>query len=657
MEKKRLITVEDLTAFTFAGEPALSPDGKQAVYVVTQTDLQQNGYTSTLYYADEKTIPGPLTYAYSKGRCEKHHSPVFSHDGKTVYFLSNRNGSDQVWRIRLNGGEAESVTDFGSDVIDFALSPDEKLLVCQCMIKDKTEYDNEDITVITRLRYLQNGKGFVQGTSALYLYTIATKQKKCITNPLQDAELPAFSPDGTQLYFCMGKQNPQETDYLFDVYRHDLNHSETTCIYQAKGSIYDMKISPDGRTVALAATEDGECTPENITILLVPANGGSIRNLTAHDPLSLGNFIGTDVRFDDGANMIAWAANGESLTYLVQDGPISGLKSVTLNGTSKSVFMMEKHVMTSFTMAHDQIAAVLSTPSSPGDLYFLGNGDTMRQISDHNQALFSQLDISEPIPFTYKGAEDWQIDGWLLLPPESAQTEEEIPVVLEIHGGPASAYGDTFNHEFQCLAAEGYAVVYTNPRGSRGYGAAFCAGCYGDWGRRDKQDILNGLDYALDHFPRLDRNRQFVTGGSYGGFMTNTIIGTTERFRAAVTQRSICNLYNFYGTSDIGYYFLTRYFNGADLWTEEELLMRFSPIRNANKVSTPTCIIHSEQDHRCPIEQAEQWYVALKRLGVETRFVRIKGENHELSRSGHPKNRLVRLHEIMDWFNRHLTKD
>ncbi|MFT8311577.1 MAG: S9 family peptidase [Sporolactobacillus sp.] len=647
---KRLITIDDLAAFTFAGSPALSADGTQAVYVVTKTDVKRNGYSSSLYCTDGEHAPRPLTHAYNGTGLEKHHSPCFSSDGMYVYYLSNRTGTDQVWRIPFLGGESEQITDFEDGTNDFALSPDGHKLVCQTTLKDKKGSDNPDVTVVTRLRYLQNGKGFVDGTTALYLLSIVDKHKELITNPHCDAELPAFSPDGCRLYFCMGKPHPDQNDYLLDLYAYDFSTRTTERIYKALGYIEDVKVSPDGQMVALAGNEDGECTPENISILLVPAAGGPAKNLTHNEHLSLGNFIGTDVRFDGGHNLIQWSKDGESLTYLVQDGAISGLKSIALNGVVSTVFMRKKTVMTSFSMSNDKIIAILSTPLSTGDLYFLGNGDTVRQISNHNQELFKQFDLNEPISFTYDGADNWKIDGWVLMPPKTARTSEKVPVVLEIHGGPAAAYGDSFNHEFQCLAAQGFAVVYTNPRGSRGYGAEFCAGCYGDWGRKDKLDILKGLDHVLANFPECDPDRQFVTGGSYGGFMTNTIVGTTNRFRAAVTQRSICNLYNFYGTSDIGYYFLTRYFNGADLWNNEEMLMQLSPIRQANRVKTPTCIIHSEQDHRCPIEQAEQWYIALRRLGVETRFVRIKGENHELSRSGKPRNRLTRLQEIINWF-------
>ncbi|WP_100486979.1 alpha/beta hydrolase family protein [Sporolactobacillus pectinivorans] len=650
---KRLISIDDLNKFTFTGSPTLSPDNNSAVYVVTRVDNKNNDYVSSLYFVDGSSEPRQLTYDRPGDRSIKNHRPCFSKDGHKIYFLSNRTGKSQVWLLSLDGGDSRVLTDFKEDVSDFVLSPDESMLVCQTPIEEEKQIENDDVTVVNRLRYLANGRGIISSNEGLVLYHIQNRQKILLTDKARNAFNPAFSPDGKKLFFCQSKAEPDKTDYLCDIYVYDFLTNQTSLFYKAKGGIFDIQVSPDGHLIAFAGKEDGECSPGNIAIWLVPDTGGQVRNLTENEQQSLGNYVGTDARFDEGCPVFLWNENGQSLIYLVQNGPVSGLKCIDLDGNASLLHMEENEVITSFDAKKGMIAAVISAPSSTGDLYFIGNDGTAEQVSDHNRKLFDEFDLAEPVPFTFKGADDWDIDGWVMFPPKSVKTEDKIPVVLEIHGGPASAYGYSFNHEFQCLAAEGYAVVFTNPRGSRGYGVAFCGACYNDWGRKDKEDILRGLDYVLDHYLVCDRSRQFVTGGSYGGFMTNTIVGTTDRFSAAVTQRSICNLYSFFGTSDIGYYFLKRYFNGADLWTDEEKLMSFSPIRNAPRVTTPICVIHSEEDHRCPIEQAEQWYMALRRLGVETRFVRIKGENHELSRSGRPKNRLARLHEIIAWFNKY----
>lgn len=224
-------------------------------------------------------------------------------------------------------------------------------------------------------------------------------------------------------------------------------------------------------------------------------------------------------------------------------------------------------------------------------------------------------------------------------------------MILEIHGGPATAYGNGLHHEMQVMASKGYVVLYTNPRGSHGYGHDFVNAVIGDYGGMDYEDIMAGVNYALENFTFIDHNRLFVTGGSYGGYMTNVIVTRTDRFKAAVTQRSICNWHSFYGTSDIGFYFTEWQHGHADLWDDAEKLLKLSPLHHARNVKTPILILHSEQDLRCPMEQAEQWYVALKRLGVETKLVRFPDENHELSRSGKPKHRLERLKHLIGWFD------
>lgn len=649
---KRLITIDDLTRFTFTGSPALSPDGELAVYVVTTMDGEKNSYASSLFLTDSGSSPRQLTRYFSKDNLVQDHSPVWSENGKWIYFLSNRTEKNQVWRISPNGGEAELITELAEGTDRFVLSPDGQSLICQSLVKDPSLSDNSDVTIVTRLRYLSNGKGFVQGGCHLFYIDIEKRQSEQLTSGDIDASSVAYAPDGKTIFYCKSKPEPDKKDYLSGIYMMDLASRREMFFYQTKGLTYDLQVSPDGKRLAFAGDEDGECSPKNIGIWLVAEQGGPAECLTEKETRSLGNFIGTDARYDDGNHDFLWDSSGESLTYLVTVGGNCGLRRVDLTGRLKDIYIKDNEVVTSFDQKNGRLACVISNPLSTGDLYFLGN-DKKQQQTDHNFPLFGDLELSKPMAFTYKGADDWPIEGWVLFPPKPARPKGKYPVVLEIHGGPGSAYGNSFHHEFQCLAAEGYAVVYTNPRGSRGYGETFCAACYGDWGKKDRIDILKGLDDVLDHFPVCDKERLFVTGGSYGGFMTNTIVGRTHRFTAAVTQRSISNLYSFFGTSDIGYFFGSRQLGDVDQWEDEDKIMSFSPIRNARHVSTPICIIHSENDDRCPIEQAEQWYVALRRLGVETRFIRIKGENHELSRSGKPKNRLTRLREIIGWFNRH----
>jgi dipeptidyl aminopeptidase/acylaminoacyl peptidase len=251
------------------------------------------------------------------------------------------------------------------------------------------------------------------------------------------------------------------------------------------------------------------------------------------------------------------------------------------------------------------------------------------------------------------GSSDGQtVHGWLMKPPGFSE-RKKWPLVLEVHGGPETMYGATFVHEFQVLAARGYAVLFTNPRGSKGYGEAFTSRIFADWGNQDAADCMAAVD-AASQWRWVDTTRLGVTGGSYGGFMTAWLVGHTNRFRAAVSQRGCYNFASFYGTSDIGPWF-GDYILGGPVYEREALYRERSPLTYARDMRTPLLLIHSEQDLRCPIEQAEQLFVQLRRMGkVEVEMVRFPEESHNLSRSGRPDRRIERLERIYGWFDSHM---
>ena len=258
---------------------------------------------------------------------------------------------------------------------------------------------------------------------------------------------------------------------------------------------------------------------------------------------------------------------------------------------------------------------------------------------------------------TYAGEGGWEMDGWLMRP--VGYTEgQKYPLALEIHGGPAAQYGYAFFHEFQLLAAQGYGVIFTNPRGSTGRGAAFTVSNRSRWGEEDFLDIMAGVDAAIAANDWIDPERLGVLGGSYGGFMTNWIVSHDAevgkpRFKAAVTMRCVSNLFSFFGTSDIGFTFMEMQME-TEPWQDLDKLLRYSPITHAHKIHTPLLILHSEADYRCPIEQGEQMFITLKKLGRTTEFVRFPDEDHNLSRSGKPGHRFERLEHILRWFKTYL---
>jgi dipeptidyl aminopeptidase/acylaminoacyl peptidase len=263
--------------------------------------------------------------------------------------------------------------------------------------------------------------------------------------------------------------------------------------------------------------------------------------------------------------------------------------------------------------------------------------------------VLARIDVADPEPFSVRSG-SVHVHGWLLKPP-GFNPRRKYPAIIEIHGGPQVQYGCAFFHELQCLAAAGYVVVYANPRGGSGYGLKFMSAIRGRWGGLDYQDVMRVANWLFAR-PFVDKRRVGVTGGSYGGYMTNWLIGHTNRFAAAVTQRSVVNIESIIGTSDYGYQL------GEELggwpWKNVERLRRQSPLTFVKNIKTPLLIIHSEQDLRCAIEQAEQLFMSLRLLGREVEFVRFEGECHELSRGGRPQNRAERLRRILGWFEKHL---
>jgi dipeptidyl aminopeptidase/acylaminoacyl peptidase len=292
----------------------------------------------------------------------------------------------------------------------------------------------------------------------------------------------------------------------------------------------------------------------------------------------------------------------------------------------------------------------------PGDLFaqaLAGGDEAPRRLTSLNAALLAEVALAEPEEYVFTAADGWELQGWVLRPAE-ADREQPLPAILEVHGGPSAMYGYSFFQEFQLLAARGYAVVYVNPRGSTGYGRTFSGAVTNDWGGKDFDDLMAGLDAAIAR-GGIDTDRLGVAGGSYGGFMTNWAVSHSDRFKAAVTMRCVSNNATMFGVSDIGPWF-TQDQLGATPWDDLDRLMRFSPIAYVKDIHTPLLILHSDQDLRCPLEQAQQLYTALKVLGQETRLVIFEGQSHDLSRTGHPRSRVRRLNEIVDWFERYLPR-
>ncbi len=300
------------------------------------------------------------------------------------------------------------------------------------------------------------------------------------------------------------------------------------------------------------------------------------------------------------------------------------------------------------------VYATFSDPHTPGEVYFLSMRETQvaRHLTTFNEWLKKKT-VVLPEEFWFEGKGRHRVQGWVL--PARRPAGKKGPAILYIHGGPGTQYGRVYFHEFQVLAARGYTVIYSNPRGGTGYSEKHLAAIYDAWGTVDYSDLMTFVDEALARFPAIDRRRLGVAGGSYGGYMTSWIIGHTNRFAAAVAQRAVVNLASFCGSSDFGYAWY-RAFGGKVSWRDPAHYLKMSPITYVDAVKTPTLIEHQENDHRCSIEQAEQLFAALKLRKVPTEFHRYPDESHGMSRGGRPDRRIERLERIAAWFDRWIGK-
>ncbi len=647
--RKRPFFAEDLLEMRFVGSPALSPSGQNCLFVLTSVNEAENGYCSTLsWYADGKVSP----ITTPGGKNTRDTAPAWSPDGERFAFLSNRAGKNQLWLC----GETEPATDLPEGVSSFIWAPDSRglYLVAKEVVEQPKFRKGATARRITRLRYKANGTGYLDGNpTQLWYFDLASRKLEQLTEGNYNCSQPAVSPCGRYVAFVSNRED-DELKTLEDIWLLDLNTRELRNLTAGKGRSSNPRWLPDGQHLIYLGHQKGIYPGGYPELRQINVITGENINLMPDFPHFIGNSIGGDVRFENGNASPLPSADGKKIYFLSTIGGSCYLYSLDYaTGLVEKVFGEGQMVITSFAVQTDHLVVNVATPSTPGDLWWGPLGGELTQITAYNQKLFADKYIGWPEVIHFSHPDGTQLEGWLIKPLGFVEGET-YPLVMEIHGGPHTTYGNVFFHEWQILAGHGFGVLYTNPRGSLGYGEDFARAVVGDWCGVDARDLQFMAEEAAK-LPWVDTARMGVTGGSQGGYFTNWLISHTDMFAAAVTQRSMSNLYSKYGVADNGWNGDRYGMGGRDLWDDEDFIMERSPMRYARNVKTPTLIIHSDEDYRCPLEQAEQWYVALKRLGVTVEMLLFHGENHELSRSGRPANRIVRLEAILDWFQRYLA--
>ncbi|KQL33259.1 S9 family peptidase [Psychrobacillus sp. FJAT-21963] len=656
---KRKLEAKDLFKLHSITSPVLSPSGKEAVFIRTQMDEKDNKYYAHLYHLNLNTEE-ITQWTHKKERVS---SPKWSRDGKYIAFLSNREEKSQIYILPSSGGEAKQLTTMEKGISSYLWSPCGKKIWFTAPLKegkswtDEPEKDEKKLPeayVVDKMKYHADGAGLlpVDVYKQIGSIDIETAVITPFTEGNYQYNLQAVSHDGKKLVIGVNREENQDFSFTQPMYLVDIDTKEETEIINEDGYFGGAAFSKDDQYLAFVGMPRTYQNATHAEVYVYEVNSGIRQIITEGFDAPVGDYAAADFQQGASAPDVVWTDDNHLYFQVSTMGDIR-LYFASLEGELYPATGEDEHVYGYDVDTTGTFALVtVSNPIFPGELFRqnLATGER-KVLTQFNKDYLNDVELVEPEAIVFKGAKDWDVHGWLMKP-VGYEEGNKYPLIVEIHGGPHAMYGNTFFHELQLLAAEGYGVLYVNPRGSHSYSQNFVDAVRGDYGGGDYEDIMSGLDYVLKENDWIDDSRLGVTGGSYGGFMTNWIVGHTNRFKAAVTQRSISNWVSFFGVSDIGYYF-TPWQIGADM-TDIDKLWDASPLKYAANVETPLLILHSENDYRCPIEQGQQLYITLKAMGKETSFVRFPKADHNLSRVGLPNLRLTRLEQITGWFKKYI---
>jgi dipeptidyl aminopeptidase/acylaminoacyl peptidase len=648
----RGVTPDDYYAFQSASDPRLSPDGSLVAYIVTTIDRKQNRRRQSIWMgeADGSRPPRPFTTSPTSSS-----APRWRPDGRSLLFISARpSASDdatdskpQAYLLPLDGGEARRVTDLKNGVSECEWSPDGKRLACLSRTgpADGAAADAKgasDVRHYTQITYKMDGSGWFDDRRAhVWVIDVGSGAAEQVTNGdgWNDSE-PRWSPDGSRLAF-VSDRSTNAIDWEgrnVDVWVVAATGGTPIKVSDHREADTSPAWSLDGKSLLfLGSLSEGD----HPKMWLAPADGGAPSKLVSKEA----DLLLSSIRLGDAGRAVYFVAGRRGETHVFAVDVASGRMSAITSGprTVKAVDVNEKA---------GRIAFVANDPTHLDNLYVADlAGKHERRLTALNEELWNARQFSPVERVAYKGADGWDIEAFFVRP-LAWQEDRRFPMILNVHGGPNGMCGYEWNFDFQVLAARGYAVLCTNPRGSSGYGEAFQRAVKNEWGGRAYTDIMNGVEATLRKYPWIDRERLGVMGLSYGGFMTDWIVGHTTLFKAAVTANGISNLVSVSGTRDAPYNHRRDF--GGDVFEAFQQYWDTSPLKYAGNVKTPTLVLGSESDNRVPLEQDEQWFRALKHFGAETEFVVFPRESHNLFAGSEPKHVIEALNWRLYWFDEHL---
>ncbi|MDP9750866.1 MULTISPECIES: alpha/beta hydrolase family protein [Thermoanaerobacter] len=663
MEKLQL---EDFTKFKFLSGLKYSPSGSCAAFVVHRMDVEENKYLSNIWVLDTRTKKYFQLTSFNEER------GFVWLDDDYILFASSRNPKDKekaesgeeftkYYKINIHGGEAVEAFVIPKKVTEILPVDDDTFLLIALYNVNKKDLEGlseeekkkelerrkeeKDYEVFDEIPFWANGEGVInKDRGRLYVYKLSDNKLQPITDEYTEVYSLKLNKDKTKAVF-IGKSYKDKMPLTSDVYIYNLKVGELKKVNKDSDFSYRY-VDFLGDKIICAGTDMKKYGINENSKFYILEESGERRCITPELDMSLGNSVNSDVRYGSG---FSFKAEGDYLYFISTERYNAYLNRINLEGKIEKVIDKDGSV-DMFDVCGDDILFIGFRGLKLLELYEYKDGQEI-QITDFNEWVQKEKKLSKPERVEVEIRPGHFIDGWVIKPIDYEEGKK-YPAILDIHGGPKTVYGEIYFHEMQYWAAEGYFVFFCNPVGSDGRGNEF-ADIRGKYGTIDYEDIMKFTDYVLENYKDIDSERVGVTGGSYGGFMTNWIIGHTDRFKAAVSQRSISNWFTEFGTTDIGYYFVPDQVGGTP-WDNFEKYWDNSPLKYADKVKTPTLFLHSDEDYRCWLAEALQMFMALKYFGVESKLVICHGENHDLSRSGKPKHRIRRLKEITDWFNKYL---